>query len=158
MDRSSTPTISACERRRMLHCHASLIWTPLREARLNEPCGMRLATRCEQPSSWASRGCSCTADFVSSGSSRREAENRGPCMDAVVANYVVERTGGDTMATDTAKSPTAAPSPNARPGLTLEAGDVQPRVEASDVQAIVLRPRPKPYRGEYVGLRIDDAA
>jgi len=62
------------------------------------------------------------------------------------------------MATDTAKSPTAAPSPNARPGLTLEAGDVQARVEASDVQAIVLRPRPKPYRGEYVVLRIDDAA
>ena len=62
------------------------------------------------------------------------------------------------MATDTAKSPTAAPSPEARPGLTLEAGDVQARVEASDVQAIVLRPRPKPYRGEYVVLRIDDAA
>ena len=62
------------------------------------------------------------------------------------------------MATDTAKSSTAAPSPNARPGLTLEAGDVQARVEASDVQAIVLRPRPKPYRGEYVVLRIDDAA
>ena len=62
------------------------------------------------------------------------------------------------MATDTAKNPTAAPSPNARPGLTFEAGDVQARVEASDVQAIVLRPRPKPYRGEYVVLRIDDAA
>jgi hypothetical protein len=82
-------------------------------------------------------------------------------MDGVVANYVVDhlrdsvapgaiprpgverlttkgwqRTAGDIMATDTAKSPTAAPSPNARPGLTLEAGDVQARVEASDVQAI----------------------
>jgi len=31
------------------------------------------------------------------------------------------------------------------------------QVEASDVQAIVLRPRPKPYRGEYVILRIGDA-
>jgi Dyp-type peroxidase family len=32
-----------------------------------------------------------------------------------------------------------------------------PVVEASDVQAIVLRPRPRPYRGEYVILRIGDA-
>jgi len=31
------------------------------------------------------------------------------------------------------------------------------QVEASDVQAIVLRPRPKPYRGEYVILRVGDA-
>jgi len=31
------------------------------------------------------------------------------------------------------------------------------QVEASDIQAIVLRPRPKPYRGEYVILRIGDA-
>jgi Dyp-type peroxidase family len=38
-----------------------------------------------------------------------------------------------------------------------EASDVQLTVEASDVQAIVLRPRPKPYRGEYVVLRIGDA-
>jgi Dyp-type peroxidase family len=30
-------------------------------------------------------------------------------------------------------------------------------VDASDIQAIVLRPRPKPYRGEYVILRIGDA-
>ena len=30
-------------------------------------------------------------------------------------------------------------------------------VEASDVQATVLRPRPRPYRGEYVILRIGDA-
>jgi Dyp-type peroxidase family len=39
------------------------------------------------------------------------------------------------------------------------AGDLQvPAIEASDVQAIVLRPRPKPYRGQYILLRIDDAA
>ena len=38
-----------------------------------------------------------------------------------------------------------------------EASDVQATVEASDVPAIVLRPRPKPYRGEYVVLRIGDA-
>ena len=31
------------------------------------------------------------------------------------------------------------------------------RVDASDIQAIVLRPRPKPYRGEYIILRIGDA-
>jgi deferrochelatase/peroxidase EfeB len=37
------------------------------------------------------------------------------------------------------------------------ASDVQTTVEASDVQAIVLRPRPKPYVGEYVVLRIGDA-
>jgi hypothetical protein len=39
-----------------------------------------------------------------------------------------------------------------------QASDVQVTVEASDVQAIVLRPRPKPYLGEYVVLRIGDAA
>src|SRR5262252_500613 len=33
-----------------------------------------------------------------------------------------------------------------------------PRLEISDIQAIVLRPRPSPYRGEYVILRVDDAA
>src|SRR5499427_1343542 len=33
-----------------------------------------------------------------------------------------------------------------------------PEVEASDIQATVLRPRPSPYRGEYVILRVDDAA
>src|SRR6201988_1640521 len=38
-----------------------------------------------------------------------------------------------------------------------EARDVKATVQASDVQAIVLRPRPKPYRGEYVVLRIGDA-
>jgi Dyp-type peroxidase family len=32
-----------------------------------------------------------------------------------------------------------------------------PLVEASDIQATVLRPRPRPYRGEYVILRIDNA-
>src|SRR5215467_10023980 len=31
-----------------------------------------------------------------------------------------------------------------------------PVVEASDIQATVLRPRPSPYRGEYVILRIGD--
>src|ERR1700750_309467 len=38
-----------------------------------------------------------------------------------------------------------------------EGSGVQATVEAGDVQAIVLRPRPKPYRGEYVVLRIGDA-
>ena len=33
-----------------------------------------------------------------------------------------------------------------------------PVLEISDIQAIVLRPRPSPYRGEYVILRVDDAA
>src|SRR5215467_3677206 len=33
-----------------------------------------------------------------------------------------------------------------------------PKLEISDIQAIVLRPRPSPYRGEYVILRVDDAA
>jgi Dyp-type peroxidase family len=33
-----------------------------------------------------------------------------------------------------------------------------PVLEVSDIQATVLRPRPSPYRGEYVVLRIDDAA
>jgi len=31
-------------------------------------------------------------------------------------------------------------------------------LEVSDIQATVLRPRPRPYKGEYVILRIDDAA
>src|SRR5262245_8820170 len=33
-----------------------------------------------------------------------------------------------------------------------------PTLEVSDIQATVLRPRPRPYLGEYVVLRIDDAA
>jgi hypothetical protein len=33
-----------------------------------------------------------------------------------------------------------------------------PPLEISDIQATVLRPRPSPYRGEYIVLRIDDAA
>jgi Dyp-type peroxidase family len=33
-----------------------------------------------------------------------------------------------------------------------------PALEVSDIQATVLRPRPSPYRGEYLILRIDDAA
>jgi Dyp-type peroxidase family len=32
-----------------------------------------------------------------------------------------------------------------------------PMLEVSDIQATVLRPRPSPYKGEYVILRIDDA-
>jgi hypothetical protein len=31
-------------------------------------------------------------------------------------------------------------------------------IEVSDIQATVLRPRPSPYKGEYVALRIDEAA
>ena len=33
-----------------------------------------------------------------------------------------------------------------------------PTLEVSDIQATVLRPRPSPYRGQYVILRVDDAA
>jgi hypothetical protein len=33
-----------------------------------------------------------------------------------------------------------------------------PALETSDIQATVLRPRPSPYCGEYVILRIGDAA
>jgi Dyp-type peroxidase family len=33
-----------------------------------------------------------------------------------------------------------------------------PTLEISDIQATVLRPRPSPYKGEYVVLRIDEAA
>ena len=32
-----------------------------------------------------------------------------------------------------------------------------PAIEVSDIQATVLRPRPSPYKGEHVVLRIDDA-
>ena len=32
-----------------------------------------------------------------------------------------------------------------------------PALETSDIQATVLRPRPKPYLGEYLLLRIGDA-
>lgn len=38
-----------------------------------------------------------------------------------------------------------------------DASDVKATVEVSDIQATVLRPRPKPYRGEYVILRVGDA-
>src|SRR5262249_27527202 len=40
--------------------------------------------------------------------------------------------------------------------LPLGVGEM-PLVEASDIQATVLRPRPSSYRGEYVILRIDQA-
>lgn len=33
-----------------------------------------------------------------------------------------------------------------------------PTIEVSDIQATILRPRPSPYKGEYVVLRIDEAA
>src|SRR5215469_13026854 len=33
-----------------------------------------------------------------------------------------------------------------------------PKLEISDIQATVLRPRPSPYKGEYVVLRINEAA
>ena len=33
-----------------------------------------------------------------------------------------------------------------------------PLLEVSDIQATILRPRPRPYKGEYVILRVDDAA
>src|SRR5258706_14217149 len=38
----------------------------------------------------------------------------------------------------------------------ITAADV-PSLEVSDIQATVLRPRPSPYRGEYLIVRIDDA-
>ena len=31
-----------------------------------------------------------------------------------------------------------------------------PKLEVSDIQATVLRPRPSPYKGEFVLLRIDE--
>jgi len=40
--------------------------------------------------------------------------------------------------------------------LTPKASSL-PALETSDIQATVLRPRPKPYLGEYVLLRIGDA-
>jgi deferrochelatase/peroxidase EfeB len=36
-------------------------------------------------------------------------------------------------------------------------GKAAPELEVSDIQATVLRPRPSPYRGEYVVLRVNDA-
>jgi len=33
-----------------------------------------------------------------------------------------------------------------------------PTLEVSDIQATVLRPRPSPYRGEYLIVRVDDAS
>ena len=33
-----------------------------------------------------------------------------------------------------------------------------PTLDMSDIQATILRPRPSPYKGEYVMLRIDEAA
>src|SRR5262245_32116414 len=44
------------------------------------------------------------------------------------------------------------------PVAVADAIDVPVAVEASDIQAIVLRPRPTPYRGEYVIFRVDDAS
>ena len=39
----------------------------------------------------------------------------------------------------------------------VESADGQ-TLEISDIQATVLRPRPSPYKGEYIVLRIGDAA
>src|SRR6202790_4331535 len=44
----------------------------------------------------------------------------------------------------------------AKIGMTTTPTDI-PRLEVGDIQATVLRPRPSPYKGEYVMLRIDDA-
>jgi hypothetical protein len=33
-----------------------------------------------------------------------------------------------------------------------------PKLEVGDIQATVLRPHPSPYKGEYVVLRINEAA
>jgi hypothetical protein len=33
-----------------------------------------------------------------------------------------------------------------------------PKLEVSDIQATILRPRPSPYKGEYVVIRIDEVA
>ena len=38
----------------------------------------------------------------------------------------------------------------------VESADGQ-TLEVSDIQATILRPRPSPYRGEYIVLKIDDA-
>lgn len=48
-------------------------------------------------------------------------------------------------------------------GSEAQIGAVMPvanvrTLEVSDIQATVLRPRPSPYKGEYVILRVDDAA
>src|SRR5580700_4543053 len=42
-------------------------------------------------------------------------------------------------------------------GAMISVADV-PALEVSDIQATVLRPRPSPYKGEYVILRVDDRA
>jgi Dyp-type peroxidase family len=41
--------------------------------------------------------------------------------------------------------------------FVAEISDTPATVEVGDIQATVLRPRPRPYRGEYVILRIDEA-
>ena len=43
---------------------------------------------------------------------------------------------------------TAQPAPPDRNSVTLELGDIQ---------ASILRPRPSPYKGEYIGLKVSDA-
>ena len=52
---------------------------------------------------------------------------------------------------------TKAMGAEAKIGMTMPTTDI-PTLEVSDIQATVLRPRPSPYKGEYVILRIDDAA
>jgi Dyp-type peroxidase family len=54
------------------------------------------------------------------------------------------------------ETPTKAMASEAQIGASIPAADVF-KLEVSDVQATVLRPRPRPYKGEYVILRIDEA-
>ena len=42
--------------------------------------------------------------------------------------------------------------------MTVRGSEPSAMIEADDIQATVLRPRPSPYLGEYLLLRIDDAA
>src|ERR1700723_2198645 len=44
----------------------------------------------------------------------------------------------------------------AKIGMTMPTTDIT-TLEVGDIQATVLRPRPSPYKGEYVILRMDDA-
>jgi len=42
--------------------------------------------------------------------------------------------------------------------IDMQNNQATPTLEISDMQATILRPRPSPYKGEYVVLRIDEAA
>ena len=57
----------------------------------------------------------------------------------------------------------AVPTPPLGDDRERQSGDTKPTsdvsaLEVSDIQATILRPRPSPYRGEYVVLRIGNAA